>query len=80
VLVDGREAAALGNHPGVVGGDDLGAHRSFHQLANLLDDLPRIAALLRHQRRLVVTPSMMPSGTSASMLFEISGVDEDLHD
>ena len=52
VLVDRRELAALGDHAGRVGRDDLGAHRPLHELADLLDDRARVAALLRQQRRI----------------------------
>src|SRR5687767_4332033 len=51
VLVDGGEIAPLAQHARGVGGDDLGADRAFHRLADLLEDLPIVAGFLGHQRR-----------------------------
>ena len=36
LLIDGRKVTALADHAGIVGGDDLRAHRALHNLADLL--------------------------------------------
>jgi hypothetical protein len=52
VLVDAGEVAAFANHPGVIGRDDLGADRPLHGLTDVLQVLPVVASLFRHQRRI----------------------------
>ena len=80
VLVDLRELAALGDHAGRVGRDDLGAHRALHEPADLLEDRARVAALLRQQRRIGRDAVDDAERHQRFDFLEIAGIDEELHD
>ena len=79
VLVDGGEVAAFANHAGRVGGHDFGADRSLHGLADLLEDLAVVAALLRQQRRVGGHAVEDAERGERFDVLQVAGVDEQLH-
>ena len=79
VLVQLAQRPALGDHPGGVLGDDLGRDGSADQLADALDDVARVAVLLRQERRVGGrTGEDAPAGDLLD-LGDRSGVDEEPH-
>ena len=79
VLVNRREVAPFGDHPRVVGRDDLGADRALDDLADVLRDLPRVAALLRHERGIRRDAVDDAERDERLDFLEISGIDEEFH-
>src|SRR5687767_12610438 len=76
VLVDGGEIAPLAQHARGVGGDDLGADRALHRLADLLEDLPVVAGFLGHQRRVRRHAVENADRGERFDVLQVAGVDE----
>ena len=79
VLVDGGQLAAFPNHALGVGRHDLGADRALHQIADRLERRTRVAAFLRHQRRVRGDAVDDPERNKGLDLLDVAGIDEQLH-
>ena len=74
ILVDLDQAFRLGHHPVNLHADDLGADRSVHNGADLVDDLAKILPLLGDEARVRGHAIDNPKGIGLSDVVHVRGV------